>query len=61
MIDKSGRGKIIDFGSVTAFSSLNKTIKDQDDGKIRSTPGYYIPYSEAIAAYSRIKKELSAK
>ncbi len=42
MIDRSGRGKIIDFGSVASFSSLNKSIKD--DGIIRSTPGFFIPY-----------------
>lgn len=46
MIDKAGRGIIIDFGSVLSFLPIKKPIIE-DDGIIRSTPGYFIPFGKA--------------
>lgn len=59
MIDRSGRGKIIDFGSVASFSSLNKSIKD--DGIIRSTPGFFIPYRQAKMVCPKLSDDLTPK
>jgi hypothetical protein len=46
MIDKTGRGRIIDFGSVASFNPHNRFLIE--DGMIRSTPDYFIPYKNAI-------------
>lgn len=45
MVDRHHRGRLIDFGSVSNVAGSSK-FRTRDE-KIRSTPGYYLPYRDA--------------
>ena len=57
MVDKYHRARLIDFGSVASINGSHRfQTKDQ---KIRSTPGYYLPYQDAVALYPKIEQNIS--